>query len=101
MAKTQQLLTLPEPTLAAVVQAQAATRGKAVALIGSDETLTYADLAARANRYARWALREGLAGGDVVALLMPNRPDYVETPVRFGPGQRLFGMLCQPDGPSG
>ena len=74
---THLLLEAPDATLARLVQAQARTQGDAPALIGSDETLSYAALAARANRHARWALAEGLAPGDVVALLMPNRPDYV------------------------
>ena len=29
------------------------------------------------NRYARWALEQGLGKGDVVCLLMPNRPEYM------------------------
>ncbi|MFI4998678.1 MAG: long-chain-acyl-CoA synthetase, partial [Reyranellales bacterium] len=74
---TQRLLEAPDAALARVVQSAAETRGDAPALIGSDETLSYAALAARSNRYARWALAQGLAAGDVVALLMPNRPDYV------------------------
>ena len=37
----------------------------------------YAELDARANRIARWALAEGLRAGDCVALIMENRPDYV------------------------
>jgi len=76
LTTTRRLLELPEPTLAAVVQTAAVTRGAAPALIGADETLAYADLAARANRYSRWALSEGVAVGETVALLMPNRPDY-------------------------
>ena len=31
----------------------------------------------RRNRYARWALHEGLGEGDVVALLMRNQPDLL------------------------
>ncbi len=31
----------------------------------------------RRNRYARWALHEGLGEGDVVALLMRNQPDVL------------------------
>src|SRR5208337_1080290 len=31
----------------------------------------------RSNRYARWARAQGLAKGDVVCLLMPNRPEYL------------------------
>src|SRR5262249_40218291 len=38
---------------------------------------TYGALAERANRYVRWALDQGLAPGDVVCLLMPNRPEYM------------------------
>ncbi len=37
---------------------------------------TFNDLARRANRYARWALDNNLGKGDVVCLLMPNRPEY-------------------------
>src|SRR5215831_3513128 len=47
------------------------------ALISDVETLTYLGLAARANRYARWALAQGIAKGDTVCLLMPNRPEYM------------------------
>ena len=38
---------------------------------------TYEAFDARANRYAHWALRQGLQPGDVVALFMGNAPDYV------------------------
>ena len=38
---------------------------------------TYAELAARINRYARWAMRIGVGSGVTVCLLMPNRPDYL------------------------
>ncbi|WP_375462572.1 AMP-binding protein [uncultured Methylobacterium sp.] len=31
----------------------------------------------RSHRYARWALQEGLAEGDTVALLMRNQPDVL------------------------
>jgi fatty-acyl-CoA synthase len=76
MSTTQRLLERAEPTLAAVVQEAAVAGADAPALIGNEETLSYRELAERASRYARWALREGLRPGDVVAVLMPNRPDY-------------------------
>jgi fatty-acyl-CoA synthase len=61
-----------------VVIAEIAERsGDAPALLADRELLSYRDLIARANRYARWALDRGLRTGDVVALLMPNRPEYV------------------------
>ena len=54
----------------------AETFGKRPALIGEDDGLTYRDLAARANRYARWALQHGVDAGEVVCLLLANCPDY-------------------------
>ena len=51
--------------------------GDKPALVSDRETLTYQALAERSRRYARWALAQGLAKGDVVALLMTNRPEYV------------------------
>jgi fatty-acyl-CoA synthase len=47
------------------------------ALISDRETLTYRALVARSSRYARWALTQNLAKGEVVTLLMTNRPEYV------------------------
>lgn len=47
------------------------------AVIFEGETLTYAQFDARANRYAHWALRQGLGRGSCCALLMGNRPDYL------------------------
>jgi fatty-acyl-CoA synthase len=67
----------PERLLLDVVEGVAVSRPDAPALLCDDEILTYAGLAARARRYARWALAEGLGKGDVVALMMPNRPDYM------------------------
>jgi fatty-acyl-CoA synthase len=39
--------------------------------------VSYRELNARANQIAHWALARGLCRGDVVALVMENRPDYV------------------------
>ncbi|HEX4683955.1 MAG TPA: long-chain-acyl-CoA synthetase [Gemmatimonadaceae bacterium] len=47
-----------------------------VALIGEDETLSYEALAARSNRYARWAREQNVGRDDVVCLAMHNCPDY-------------------------
>ncbi len=61
-----------------VVLAEAASRHPdAPALLSDRECYTYAQLLDRANRYARWALAQPLAAGDVVCLLMSNRPEYV------------------------
>src|SRR5262249_60210962 len=67
----------PARTLPAMLDELAAAHGDAPALMSDAETLSYRALAARANRYARWALAQGLAKGETVGLLMPNRPDYM------------------------
>jgi fatty-acyl-CoA synthase len=63
--------------LAATAQISAETFGDAPALLSDRESLTYRELAERANRYARWALELGVAQGDTVCLMMPNRPEYL------------------------
>jgi fatty-acyl-CoA synthase len=67
----------PDRTLPAMLDALADQHGDAPALMSDAETLSYRALAARANRYARWALAQGLVKGETVGLLMPNRPDYM------------------------
>jgi fatty-acyl-CoA synthase len=67
----------PARILPVVIEELAAACGDAPALMSDCECLTFRDLAERANRYAGWALRQGLGKGDVVALIMPNRPDYM------------------------
>jgi len=66
-----------DAALARVVHEFAATQlATSPALIGISESLDYSELSAQANRYARWALRERLAVGEVVALDLSNRSEY-------------------------
>jgi len=51
--------------------------GDAPALLSDLERFSYRELAARANRYARWALAQGIQKGDTICLLMPNRPEFM------------------------
>ncbi len=51
--------------------------GPKPAIIFEGRTLTYDQLENLANRYANWALSIGLRAGDVVAIFMNNRPDYI------------------------
>src|SRR5262245_34228300 len=51
--------------------------GDAPALLSDRERFTYRELAERSNRYARWALAQGIDKGDTVCLLMPNRPEFL------------------------
>ena len=67
----------PQRILYDVIQERAEKSGEAPALLSDEECLTYRALAERSNRYARWALSQGLRKGDTVCLLMPNRPEYL------------------------
>jgi fatty-acyl-CoA synthase len=67
----------PTRILPVVVQEAAEKFGDAPALISERECWSHRQLAERMNRYSRWALHRNVAPGDVVALLMPNRPEYL------------------------
>jgi fatty-acyl-CoA synthase len=67
----------PRRILSSVIAEIAQDKADAPALISERETFTYRALAERVNRYARWALAHNLAKGDAVALIMPNRPEYM------------------------
>jgi fatty-acyl-CoA synthase len=66
----------PARTLACAAGEWAAAYGDAPAVLSDGEQFTFRSLAARTNRYSRWALAAGLAKGDVVALMMGARPEY-------------------------
>ncbi len=51
--------------------------GDAPALVSEQQRYSYRGLSERANRYARWALEQGIKAGDVVCLLMQNCPEYM------------------------
>jgi fatty-acyl-CoA synthase len=67
----------PLRTLPAVIDELAVRQPDAPALLSDRERFTFAQLAERARRYARWAADQGLGRGDTVALMMPNRPEYL------------------------
>jgi fatty-acyl-CoA synthase len=67
----------PVLTLPAAIESLADRFGDAPALIGEGEQLTYRGLAESVNRYARWAVVEGIVAGDVICLLMANCPEYM------------------------
>jgi fatty-acyl-CoA synthase len=66
-----------ERTLPTLIEELASRLEDAPALLSDREQMTYRQLFHRANQYARWALAQGLAKGDVVGLLMTNRPEYI------------------------
>src|SRR5436305_10459238 len=65
-----------ERTFPDVADELARRYGERPALLSDRETLSFAGYNARANRYARWAMANGIGRGDAVCLLMPNRPEF-------------------------
>ncbi len=54
------------------------------ALVFEGERYTYRQLDALANRFAAWADARGLKAGDTVAILLPNRAEYIPAWVGLG-----------------
>ena len=67
----------PTRTLPVVIGELAQRFGDKPALLSNRETMSFRALAQRINRYARWALAQGIGPGAPVCLLMPNRPEYL------------------------
>jgi fatty-acyl-CoA synthase len=66
----------PTRTLPPLVEELAARYGDRPLFLSRRETLTYRGFDELANRYARWAIRNGVKKGDIVCLMMSNRPTY-------------------------
>lgn len=65
-----------ERILSTVIEELVESDGDAPALLSDRECFTFHGLLGRANQYARWALDRGIAKGEVVGLMMGNRPEY-------------------------
>jgi len=61
------------------IEDRAASRGSHPFVLFEGQSVSYAESNEAANRVAHWALAQGLTAGDVVALLMQNRPEYLST----------------------
>jgi fatty-acyl-CoA synthase len=81
IARTLWLLRLVKPgstrSIVDIVEGQARKRPQNIAILYQDQSLSYAQMDQRANRYANWALSQGIGRGTPVALLMENRPDFI------------------------
>jgi fatty-acyl-CoA synthase len=64
-------------TAADLIEQWATSTPNKVAIRFEGRSITYGELNAAGNRYANWAQGIGVRQGDVVALLMENRPEYV------------------------
>ena len=77
IALTARIEAQPHRLFADIVEDWAQRQPGRPALLSDGQSFTYGDLAARINRYARWARDLGLHAGGTVCVLMPNRPDYL------------------------
>ena len=66
-----------DSSIHALVEAQAAVRGDALALVGAGERWSYAELARRAAALAGWLTEQGVRPGDKVALSLEKGPDLI------------------------
>src|SRR5690242_2515696 len=77
LALTAPIARNPGRTLPTVIGELAESHGHKPALIGDDEVLTFQQLSARVNQFARWGLEHGVKKGDVICLVMQNCPTYL------------------------
>ena len=71
-------LSLTSPrTIVDIVSDIANRKPDNIALLCGERILTYKMLDEGANRYAHWAVSQGVQRGEAVVLLMENRPEYL------------------------
>ncbi|MGP4092777.1 AMP-binding protein, partial [Streptomyces sp. KR55] len=68
---------VPQETVPALFEAQAARTPDAPAVLFADTALSYAELNRRANQLARLLIQRGIGPEDRVALMLPRSPDLV------------------------
>ncbi|MER5302370.1 non-ribosomal peptide synthase/polyketide synthase [Streptomyces lasiicapitis] len=67
----------PERTLPELFERQAAATPDAVAVVHGDDSWTYRELDARANRVAHWLLAQGIGAEQLVGTALPRSADLV------------------------
>ena len=67
----------PEMTFVKEFDKVVKKHSKKPAIIFENETITYGEFDRRANAYAHWIKSQNIKKGEVIALLMENRTDYV------------------------
>lgn len=80
------LISMQEPqrlSLGLELEKWAASQPEKPAVVFDGQTLTYSDFNALANQYANYFHSIGFAEGDVVALMMENRPEYMAAVAGF------------------
>ena len=77
LRRTTPIARRPTHTLGDLADELAARFGDRVALESECGNVTYREWNRRADQVARWVRSRGLGRGDVVALMMPNRVEYL------------------------
>ena len=67
----------PDRLLFDVIEELATRIGDSTALLSERECFDFHKLHSRTSLYCRWALKQGIERGEVVGLLMTNRPEYL------------------------
>ena len=73
-----------DDTLSGWLTARARASPEGVALVDGEETIAYGELAAKVERLAGALLELGLGKGDVVAVQLPNSPEFVLSYLALG-----------------
>jgi amino acid adenylation domain-containing protein len=93
-------LHLPAVTLPGLFEAQAAATPDGPALVFAEEIVSYAELAARVNRLARWLVTEGVGPEAVVAVLAERGVDLVAALLAVLTAGGAY-LPLDPEGPAG
>ncbi|HEX4157007.1 MAG TPA: long-chain-acyl-CoA synthetase [Rhizomicrobium sp.] len=64
-------------TIVDIFEGQARRTPESLAILCGEDTVSYGELNALADRYAQWARGQEIERGSCVALLMENRPEYI------------------------
>ena len=78
------LLILKNETVGGYVEQAVAKYGDKPFLLFEEDTYTFAEFNRRANQRANFFREQGIVKGDVVPLMMENRPEFVETLIGLG-----------------
>ena len=66
-------------TVADILEEQVEKTPNNIAIEFDDKKYTYREMDNEANKIANWAIGEGYKTGDVISLLMENKPEYIFT----------------------
>ena len=79
LARYINLLVFKNKTLGRTLEKQSAKRGSDTLLLFENEKLSFQDFNAQVNRRAHFFQSKGVRKGEVVLLIMENRPEYLAT----------------------